>query len=51
MFLKEDIRGILNCTLWNTILKNITKVVPVIKKRIEYKNELYLLKDFYHYIN
>ena len=22
MFLKEDIRGILNCTLWNTILKN-----------------------------
>ena len=22
MFLKEDIRGILNFTLWNTILKN-----------------------------
>ena len=22
MFFKEDIRGIPNCTLWNTILKN-----------------------------
>ena len=33
MFLKEDIRGILNCTLSNTILKNIVKEVPVIKKK------------------
>ena len=22
IFLKEDIRGIFNCTLWNTIFKN-----------------------------
>ena len=33
MFLKEDIKEILNCTLWNTILKNIIiKVAQVIKK-------------------
>ena len=48
MLLKEDIRGILNCTLWNTILKNI-KVAPVIKKKLG--NELYLLEDFYRCIN
>ena len=49
MFLKEDIRGIPDCTLWNTILKNIIKLAPVIKEK--WRNELYLLKDFYHYIN
>ena len=48
IFLKED-RGIFNCTLWNTIFKNIIKVAAVIKKK--WRNELYLLKDFYHYIN
>ena len=33
MFLKEDIRGIPVNKLLNTILKNIIKVAPVIKKK------------------
>ena len=35
--------------LLNTILKNIRKAAPVIKKK--QRNELNLLKDFYCYIN
>ena len=35
MFLKEDIRGILNCTLWNTILKKYNKGGVSHQKEIE----------------